>query len=101
MSPWRGKSCQPWGSLPMAGDGGRLSPVLSQGSLPCSDPVPVSLPPSRQPKKAVLEVKFWQLDDWPMQQELPPCPATIISLLGEVERCQRKNQDSHVLVTCW
>ncbi|XP_043371143.1 receptor-type tyrosine-protein phosphatase U-like isoform X3 [Dermochelys coriacea] len=55
----------------------------------------------QQPKKAALEIRFWQVDDWPMQQRLPPCPATIISLLGEVERSQRTSQDSHVLVTCW
>ncbi|CAM4667114.1 unnamed protein product [Lepidochelys kempii] len=55
----------------------------------------------QQPKKAALEIRFWQVDDWPMQQRLPPCPGTIISLLGEVERSQRTSQDSHVLVTCW
>ncbi|KAM7165888.1 receptor-type tyrosine-protein phosphatase mu-like isoform 1-T1 [Macrochelys suwanniensis] len=55
----------------------------------------------QQPKKAALEIRFWQVDDWPMQQRLPPCPATIISLLGEVERSQRTSQDSHVLITCW
>ncbi|XP_065454673.1 receptor-type tyrosine-protein phosphatase kappa-like isoform X2 [Chrysemys picta bellii] len=55
----------------------------------------------QQPKKAALEIRLWQVDDWPMQQQLPPRPATIISLLGEVERSQRTSQDSHVLVTCW
>ncbi|XP_053887317.1 receptor-type tyrosine-protein phosphatase epsilon-like [Malaclemys terrapin pileata] len=55
----------------------------------------------QQPKKAALEIRLWQVDDWPMQQQLPPHPATIISLLGEVERSQRTSQDSHVLVTCW
>ncbi|XP_067399680.1 receptor-type tyrosine-protein phosphatase epsilon-like [Emydura macquarii macquarii] len=55
----------------------------------------------KQPKMAALAIRFWQVDDWPMQQQLPPRPATIISLLGEVERNQRLSQDSHVLVTCW
>ncbi|KAM9138776.1 receptor-type tyrosine-protein phosphatase kappa-like isoform 2-T2 [Pangshura tecta] len=55
----------------------------------------------QQPKKPAQEIKLWQVDDWPMQQQLPPRPATIISLLGEVERSRRTSQDSHVLVTCW
>nr|XP_032643190.1 receptor-type tyrosine-protein phosphatase alpha-like [Chelonoidis abingdonii] len=54
----------------------------------------------QQPKKPAREIRLWQVDDWPMQQQLPPHPATIISLLGEVERSQRTSQDSHVLVTC-
>ncbi|XP_039400686.1 receptor-type tyrosine-protein phosphatase kappa-like isoform X2 [Mauremys reevesii] len=55
----------------------------------------------QQPKKPAQEIRLWQVDDWPMQQQLPPRPATIISLLGEVERSRRTSQDSHVLVTCW
>ncbi|XP_050799494.1 receptor-type tyrosine-protein phosphatase kappa-like isoform X3 [Gopherus flavomarginatus] len=55
----------------------------------------------QQPKKPAREIRLWQVDDWPMQQQLPPCPATIISLLGEVERSRRTSQDSHILVTCW
>ncbi|KAM9167335.1 receptor-type tyrosine-protein phosphatase kappa-like isoform 2-T2 [Mergus octosetaceus] len=55
----------------------------------------------QQPKKAAVEVRFWQLEDWPMKQHLPPHPATIISLLGKVETHQRQSQDGHILVTCW
>ncbi|XP_075596371.1 receptor-type tyrosine-protein phosphatase U isoform X2 [Balearica regulorum gibbericeps] len=55
----------------------------------------------QQPKKSALEVRFWQLKDWPMQQRLPPCPATIISLLGKVETHHRQSQDGHILVACW
>ncbi|XP_042660810.1 receptor-type tyrosine-protein phosphatase kappa [Tyto alba] len=55
----------------------------------------------QQPKKSALEVRFWQLKDWPMQQRLPPHPATIISLLGKVETYHRQSQDGHILVTCW
>ncbi|XP_061875327.1 receptor-type tyrosine-protein phosphatase kappa isoform X2 [Colius striatus] len=54
----------------------------------------------QQPKKSALEVCFWQLRDWPMQQRLPPHPATIISLLGKVETHHRQSQDGHILVTC-
>ncbi|KAM6104749.1 receptor-type tyrosine-protein phosphatase kappa-like [Pterocles gutturalis] len=55
----------------------------------------------QQPKKSVLEVQFWQLKDWPMEQRLPPHPATIISLLGKVETRHRQSQDGHILVMCW
>ncbi|XP_056179990.1 receptor-type tyrosine-protein phosphatase kappa-like isoform X3 [Falco biarmicus] len=55
----------------------------------------------QQPKKSALEVRFWQLKDWPMQHRLPPHPATIISLLGKVETHHRQSQDGHILVTCW
>ncbi|KAM6230498.1 receptor-type tyrosine-protein phosphatase kappa-like [Porphyrio hochstetteri] len=55
----------------------------------------------QQPKKSALEVRFWQLRDWPMQQRLPPHPDTIISLLGKVETHHRQNQDGHILVACW
>ncbi|KAM7077496.1 receptor-type tyrosine-protein phosphatase T-like [Ciconia maguari] len=55
----------------------------------------------QQPKKSALEVLFWQLKDWPMQQHLPPHPDTIISLLGKVETHHRQSQDGHILVTCW
>ncbi|XP_049651196.1 receptor-type tyrosine-protein phosphatase kappa-like isoform X4 [Accipiter gentilis] len=55
----------------------------------------------QQPKKSALEVRFWQLKDWPMKQRLPPQPATIISLLGKVETHHRQSQDGHILVTCW
>ncbi|XP_074876243.1 receptor-type tyrosine-protein phosphatase U-like isoform X3 [Buteo buteo] len=55
----------------------------------------------QQPKKSALEVRFWQLKDWPMKQHLPPQPATIISLLGKVETHHRQSQDGHILVTCW
>ncbi|KAM9587562.1 receptor-type tyrosine-protein phosphatase T-like isoform 2-T2 [Morphnus guianensis] len=54
-----------------------------------------------KPKKSALEVRFWQLKDWPMKQRLPPQPATIISLLGKVETHHRQSQDGHILVTCW
>ncbi|XP_074712630.1 receptor-type tyrosine-protein phosphatase kappa-like isoform X2 [Strix uralensis] len=55
----------------------------------------------QQPKKSALEVRFWQLKDWPMQHRLPPHPATIVSLLGKVETHHRQSQDGHILVTCW
>ncbi|XP_059690128.1 receptor-type tyrosine-protein phosphatase kappa-like [Gavia stellata] len=55
----------------------------------------------QQPKKSALEVRFWQLKDWPMQQRLPSHPATVISLLGKVETHHRQSQDGHILVTCW
>ncbi|KAM6228472.1 LOW QUALITY PROTEIN: uncharacterized protein M6G45_016670 [Spheniscus humboldti] len=55
----------------------------------------------QQPKKSALQVWFWQLKDWPMQQHLPPHAATIISLLGKVETHQRQSQDGHILITCW
>ncbi|XP_063176978.1 receptor-type tyrosine-protein phosphatase kappa-like isoform X2 [Chroicocephalus ridibundus] len=55
----------------------------------------------QQPKKSALEVRFWQLNNWPIQQRLPPHPATIISLLGKVETHHRQSQDGHILVTCW
>uniref|UniRef100_A0A8D0L4V4 Tyrosine-protein phosphatase non-receptor type 20 n=1 Tax=Sphenodon punctatus TaxID=8508 RepID=A0A8D0L4V4_SPHPU len=55
----------------------------------------------KQPKASVLEIQFWQLTDWPMDQQLPQRPATILSLLGELERAQRQSQDNHILVTCW
>ncbi|KAM9367396.1 receptor-type tyrosine-protein phosphatase alpha-like [Phaethornis superciliosus] len=55
----------------------------------------------QQPKKSALEVQFWQLNDWPMEQRLPPYPATIISLLGRVETHHRQSQGGHILVTCW
>ncbi len=48
-----------------------------------------------------MKVHFWQLEDWPMQQHLPPHPSTIINLLGKVETHQRQSQDGHILVTCW
>ncbi|KAM4639341.1 receptor-type tyrosine-protein phosphatase kappa-like isoform 2-T2 [Amazona ochrocephala] len=55
----------------------------------------------QQPKKPPLEVRFWQLEDWPMKQHLPPHPATIISLLGSVETHHRQSRDGHILITCW
>ncbi|XP_051660561.1 receptor-type tyrosine-protein phosphatase kappa-like [Manacus candei] len=55
----------------------------------------------QQPKKSALEVQLWQLKDWPMQERLPPHPATIISLLGKVETHHRQSQGGHILVTCW
>ncbi|XP_074850552.1 receptor-type tyrosine-protein phosphatase kappa-like [Carettochelys insculpta] len=55
----------------------------------------------QQPSKAALEIRCWQANDWPTQEQLPPCPATIISLLREVERWPQASQDGHVLVTCW
>ncbi|XP_008946892.1 PREDICTED: receptor-type tyrosine-protein phosphatase mu-like, partial [Merops nubicus] len=55
----------------------------------------------QQPKKSALEVRLWQLKDWPIQQHLPPHPATIISLLGKVETRHRQSQGGHILVTCW
>ncbi|XP_054034732.1 receptor-type tyrosine-protein phosphatase epsilon [Dryobates pubescens] len=55
----------------------------------------------QQPKKSALEVRLWQLKDWPMQQPLPPHSATIISLLGKVETHHRQSRDGHILVTCW
>ncbi|KAK2512179.1 hypothetical protein Q9233_016451 [Columba guinea] len=61
----------------------------------------LALTNKQQPKKSALEVQFWQLKDWPMQQRLPPHPATIISLLGKVETHHRQRQDGHILVTCW
>ncbi|XP_068781728.1 receptor-type tyrosine-protein phosphatase mu isoform X3 [Struthio camelus] len=61
----------------------------------------LALTNKQQPKKSALKVQFCQLEDWPMQQCLPPCPATIISLLGKVETHQHQSQGSHVLVTCW
>ncbi|XP_053910515.1 receptor-type tyrosine-protein phosphatase kappa isoform X2 [Cuculus canorus] len=60
----------------------------------------LTLTNSQQPKKSALEVRFWQLKDWPMQQHLPPNPDTIISLLGKVETHHRQSQDGHILVTC-
>ncbi|PKU32550.1 receptor-type tyrosine-protein phosphatase mu-like [Limosa lapponica baueri] len=54
----------------------------------------------QQPKKSALEVRFWQLKNWPIQQRLPPHPATIISLLGKVETHHRQSQNGHILVTC-
>ncbi|XP_064294464.1 receptor-type tyrosine-protein phosphatase alpha isoform X2 [Phalacrocorax carbo] len=61
----------------------------------------LALTNSQQPKKSALQVLFWQLKDWPMQQRLPPHPATIISLLGKVETHHRQSRDGHILVTCW
>ncbi|XP_071436492.1 receptor-type tyrosine-protein phosphatase alpha-like [Pithys albifrons albifrons] len=55
----------------------------------------------QQPKKSALEVQLWQLKDWPMQERLPPHPATIINLLGKVETHRRQSQGGHILVTCW
>ncbi|XP_078533352.1 receptor-type tyrosine-protein phosphatase mu-like [Lissotriton helveticus] len=46
-----------------------------------------------------MEVKLWQLDNWPMQQLQPKSPETILSMLGEVGQC--RGDDCHVLVTCW
>lgn len=56
---------------------------------------------TQQPNKAALRICVWQVDDWPMREQLPRRPATIISLLGEVERSQRTSQDGHLLITCW
>ncbi|XP_010220017.1 PREDICTED: receptor-type tyrosine-protein phosphatase T-like [Tinamus guttatus] len=61
----------------------------------------LALTNQQQPKKHALKIHFCQLEDWPMKQCLPPCPATIISLLGKVGTHQRQSQDAHVLVTCW
>ncbi|OPJ75434.1 receptor-type tyrosine-protein phosphatase T [Patagioenas fasciata monilis] len=61
----------------------------------------LALTNKQQPKKSALQVQFWQLTDWPMQQRLPPHPTTIISLLGKVETNHRQSQDGHILVTCW
>ncbi|XP_029437903.1 receptor-type tyrosine-protein phosphatase mu-like isoform X3 [Rhinatrema bivittatum] len=47
-----------------------------------------------------LEIKLWEMNNWPMGKHLPESPMTIISLLGEVERCRQQAQDSHILVTC-
>ncbi|XP_069736531.1 receptor-type tyrosine-protein phosphatase mu-like isoform X2 [Phaenicophaeus curvirostris] len=60
----------------------------------------LALTNSQQPKKSALEVRFWQLKDWPTHQHLPPNPDTIISLLGKVETHHRQSQDGHILVTC-
>ncbi|XP_069482889.1 receptor-type tyrosine-protein phosphatase kappa-like [Ambystoma mexicanum] len=46
-----------------------------------------------------LEVKLWQLDNWPMQQRQPRNTEPIISIVGEVGKC--RENDNHVLVTCW
>ncbi|XP_065517896.1 receptor-type tyrosine-protein phosphatase kappa-like isoform X1 [Lathamus discolor] len=61
----------------------------------------LALTNKQQPKKPPLEVRFWQLKDWPMEQHLPPHPATIISLLGNVETHHRQSRDGHILITCW
>ncbi|KAM8983730.1 receptor-type tyrosine-protein phosphatase U-like isoform 2-T2 [Ara ararauna] len=61
----------------------------------------LALTNKQQPKKPPLEVRFWQLEDWPMKQHLPPHPATIISLLGNVETHHRQSRDGHILITCW
>ncbi|XP_030368581.1 receptor-type tyrosine-protein phosphatase kappa-like isoform X3 [Strigops habroptila] len=61
----------------------------------------LALTNKQQPKKPPLEVRFWQLKDWPMKQHLPPHPATIISLLGNVETHHRQSRDGHILITCW
>ncbi|XP_061222701.1 receptor-type tyrosine-protein phosphatase alpha-like isoform X2 [Neopsephotus bourkii] len=61
----------------------------------------LSVTNKQQPKKPPLEVRFWQLKDWPMKQHLPPHPATIISLLGNVETHHRQSRDGHILITCW
>ncbi|XP_069067868.1 receptor-type tyrosine-protein phosphatase mu-like [Pleurodeles waltl] len=46
-----------------------------------------------------MEVKLWQLDNWPMQHLHPKTPEPILSILGEVGQC--RGDDRHVLVTCW
>ncbi|XP_010120276.1 PREDICTED: receptor-type tyrosine-protein phosphatase alpha-like, partial [Chlamydotis macqueenii] len=61
----------------------------------------LALTNQQQPKKPALEVRLWQLEDWPMQQSLPPHPTTIINLLGKVETHHRQSQDKRILVTCW
>ncbi|KAM4050513.1 receptor-type tyrosine-protein phosphatase alpha-like [Anomaloglossus baeobatrachus] len=47
-----------------------------------------------------LDVTLWQLDSWPLDQDLPNNPATIVTMIGEVEKCQQQTEESHILVTC-
>ncbi|XP_068128639.1 receptor-type tyrosine-protein phosphatase alpha-like [Hyperolius riggenbachi] len=47
-----------------------------------------------------IRVKLWQLDTWPLDTPLPENPATLISVIGQAEKCQQEVSDSHILVIC-
>ncbi|CAN2391798.1 Receptor-type tyrosine-protein phosphatase [Pristimantis euphronides] len=47
-----------------------------------------------------LDVKLWQLESWPLEQELPQDPAALLTVIGEAERCQQQRAGGHILVTC-
>ncbi|XP_073418293.1 receptor-type tyrosine-protein phosphatase T-like [Dendrobates tinctorius] len=47
-----------------------------------------------------LDVTLWHLDSWPLDQDLPQNPSAIITMIGEVEKCQQQIEGSHILVTC-
>ncbi|XP_056409298.1 receptor-type tyrosine-protein phosphatase alpha-like [Hyla sarda] len=47
-----------------------------------------------------LEVALWQLSTWPLDQALPQDPSSLITVIGEAEKCQQQMADSHILVTC-
>lgn len=53
-----------------------------------------------EPSNPSLEVALWQLDSWPLDQDLPQNPTALITLIGEVEKCHQQTADSHILVTC-
>ncbi|XP_066458343.1 receptor-type tyrosine-protein phosphatase T-like [Eleutherodactylus coqui] len=60
----------------------------------------LSLRREDEPLHPSLEVKLWQLDSWPLDQDLPQNPAALVTVIGEVERCQQQMAGSHILVTC-
>ncbi|XP_030045417.1 receptor-type tyrosine-protein phosphatase U-like, partial [Microcaecilia unicolor] len=60
----------------------------------------LSLTNSKESTGSKLEVKLWELNNWPMSKGLPESPAALISILGEVERWQQHGQVGHILITC-
>nr|XP_033791753.1 receptor-type tyrosine-protein phosphatase alpha-like isoform X2 [Geotrypetes seraphini] len=60
----------------------------------------LSLTKSKTSTGSKLEVKLWELNNWPVSKGLPESPAALISILGEVDRGQQHAQGDHILVTC-
>ncbi|KAM5191977.1 receptor-type tyrosine-protein phosphatase T-like [Mantella aurantiaca] len=60
----------------------------------------LSLRKSNEPSDGSLEVTLLQMDSWPLDRPLPEDPATLISLVGEAEKCQLQMSGSRTLVTC-
>ncbi|XP_075118447.1 receptor-type tyrosine-protein phosphatase alpha-like [Leptodactylus fuscus] len=53
-----------------------------------------------EPSDSSLDLKLWQLDSWPLNQELPQNPSDLITVIGEVEKSHQQTAGSHILVTC-
>ncbi|XP_043943090.1 uncharacterized protein LOC122814881 [Protopterus annectens] len=55
---------------------------------------------TEQKTSATRQIKFWQLENWPLKEPFPQSSPVVISLLGELERWQQKTQNMPIVVTC-